>query len=362
MDHYYTHDNANVHRGVHVLAARATASYEGGRAKVAGFIGAGSPSEIVLTRGATEAINLVAASWGGANLKAGDIILVSVAEHHANLVPWQLIAEKTGARVVGVPLTADKTQIDLAALRALLAEHAGRVKVVALVHMSNVLGCVLPDTAQLGEEVRKAGAILLLDACQSVPTAPVNVSTLGADFLVASSHKMAGPTGIGFLWGKPDLLASMPPFMGGGEMIERVEVERSTFAPPPARFEPGTPPIAEAVGLGAAVDFLTGLGMDRVAAWEAELGGVLWDEVSVDGGERDGGMEGDRPPTNARLEPRDFFFSLDRPPTRRAPQPLTPLFLSFFPFHSAPLHRRRDRLRPQPPHHAAPGGFSRLQR
>jgi cysteine desulfurase/selenocysteine lyase len=293
MDSYYRHDNANVHRGVHVLASRATASYEGGRAKLAAFIGAGSPAEVVLTRGATEAINLVAASWGGAHLTAGDIILVSVAEHHANLVPWQLIAAKTGAKVVGVPLTADKTQIDSQALHALLKEHAGRVKVVALVHMSNVLGSVLPNTAELGEAVRKAGAVLLLDACQSVPSCPVDVASLGADFLVASAHKMAGPTGIGFLWGRPDLLAAMPPFMGGGEMIERVEVETSTFAPPPARFEPGTPPIAEAVGLGAAVDFLSGLGMARVAAWEAELGGVLWDEVRMREGDRDGMGLGD---------------------------------------------------------------------
>ncbi len=288
MDAYYRRDNANVHRGVHALAARATASYEGARSKVAAFIGAASPAEIVFTRGATEAINLVAASYGGSSLKPGDVVLVSVAEHHANLVPWQLVAARTGARVVGVPLTADQTQIDTAALRGLLQEHAGRVKVVALVHMSNVLGSVLPDVADLGDAVRAAGAVLLLDACQSVPASRVDVSTLGADFLVASAHKMAGPTGIGFLWARPALLEGMPPFMGGGEMIERVRLEGSTFAPPPARFEAGTPPIAEAVGLGAAVDFLSGLGMDRVAAWEAELGGILWDEVRERERERTG--------------------------------------------------------------------------
>ena len=286
MDSYYRRDNANVHRGVHALAARATASYEGARAKVAAFIGASSPTELVFTRGATEAINLVASSYGGSVLRPGDVVLVSVAEHHANLVPWQLVAARTGARVVGVPLLPDKTGVDTGALLSLLKEHAGKVKVVALVHMSNVLGAVLPDVPALGDAVRAAGAVLLLDACQSVPGGPVDVSTLGADFLVASGHKMAGPTGIGFLWGKPHLLEAMPPFMGGGEMIERVEVERSTFAPPPARFEPGTPPIAEAIGLGAAVDFLSGIGMQRVAAWEAELGGVLWDEVRTE--ERDG--------------------------------------------------------------------------
>ena len=353
MDAYYRRDNANVHRGVHVLAARATASYEGGRAKVAAFIGAAAPADIVLTRGATEAINLVAASWGGANLKAGDVILVSVAEHHANLVPWQLVAARTGARVVGVPLTPDKTAIDVGALHALLAEHAGRVKAVALVHMSNVLGSVLPNTAELGDAVRKAGAVLLLDACQSVPAIPVDVRTLGADFVVASAHKMAGPTGIGFLWGRPDLLAGMPPFMGGGEMIERVEVERSTFAPPPARFEPGTPPIAEAVGLGAAVDYLGGLGMARVAAWEAELGGVLWDEVRErrESGaartERGRGawMEGGGGRARFLLSPSPFSPSLLAPHTP-----------------PAPLHRRRHRVRPQPAHNPPPGRPRGLQR
>lgn len=284
MDAYYEKDNANVHRGVHALAARATTAYEAARAKVSSFIGAGSPAELVFTRGATEGINLVASAWGGANLAPGDVILVSVAEHHANLVPWQLVAARTGARIVGVPLTEDKAQIDTRALRAALREHAGRVKVVALVHVSNVLGSVLADTAALGEDVRAAGGRLLLDACQSVPTMPVDVASLGADWVVASAHKAAGPTGIGFLWGKPDLLASMPPFMGGGEMIERVEVESSTFAPPPARFEPGTPPIAEAIGFGAAVDYLSGLGMAAVAAHEAELGGMLWDELrSING-------------------------------------------------------------------------------
>lgn len=280
MDAYYTHDNANVHRGVHALAARATAGYEGARAKVAAFINARSDRDVIFTRNATEGINLVAHAWGLANLGPGDQILVSVAEHHSNLVPWQLVAARTGATVRAVGLTPAQ-EIDVGAVGAALRE--GKVKIVALQHVGNVLGAVLPAAA-VAEMCAAAGARLLLDCCQSLPGLPLDVGALGADWVVASAHKACGPTGIGLLWGKPDVLAAMPPFMGGGEMIDSVEITRSTFAPPPARFEPGTPPIAEAVGFGAAVDYLGAIGMDKVAAYEAELGGLLYEGLrAIDG-------------------------------------------------------------------------------
>ena len=283
MDAYYRHDNANVHRGVHALAARATTAYEDARAKVAAFIGSPSPAQVVFTRNATEGINIVAGGWGVATLKAGDVIVVSVAEHHSNLVPWQLAAARTGARIVAVPLRKEDETIDVDALRSILAEHAGRVKVVSLVHVSNVLASVLPapDVAAM---VHAAGARLLLDCCQALPALPLDVAALGADWVVASAHKACGPTGVGLLWGTEEALESMPPFMGGGEMIETVGIEASTFAPPPARFEPGTPPIAEAIGFGAAVDYLASIGMDAVAAHEAEVGGVLYEGLrAIDG-------------------------------------------------------------------------------
>ena len=282
MDNYYRRDNANVHRGVHALAARATAGYESARAKVAAFIGAGSPEEVVFTRNATEGINIVAGGWGASVLRPGDVIITSVAEHHSGLVPWQLVAARTGAKVVAVPLARDET-IDIDALASTLAAHAGRVKVVSLVHVSNVLGSVLP-VAAVAEMTHAAGAKLLLDCCQALPALPLNVSTLGADWIVASAHKACGPTGIGLLWGTPAALEAMPPWGGGGEMIETVTLESSTFAPPPARFEPGTPPIAEAIGFGAAVDYLTAIGMGAVKAHEDEVGGLLWEGLkSING-------------------------------------------------------------------------------
>ena len=282
MDTYYRRDNANVHRGVHALAARATAGYESARAKVAAFIGAGSPEEVVFTRNATEGINIVAGGWGASVLRPGDVIVTSVAEHHSGLVPWQLVAARTGARVVAVPLARDET-IDVDALASTLAAHAGRVKVVSLVHVSNVLGSVLP-VAAVAEMTHAAGAKLLLDCCQALPALPLNVASLGADWIVASAHKACGPTGIGLLWGTPEALEAMPPWGGGGEMIETVTLESSTFAPPPARFEPGTPPIAEAIGFGAAVDYLTAIGMANVKAHEDEVGGLLWEGLkSIDG-------------------------------------------------------------------------------
>lgn len=272
---YYTEYNSNVHRGVHALSARATAAYEEARATVARFIGASGPEEIVFTRGATEAINLVANTWGLNTLRPGDEIVLSVAEHHSNIVPWQLIAAKTGAVLRFLPLTPDTQEIDVSKLEELVNS---RTRLIALVHVSNMLGCVLPVT-QVVEVAEKVGARVLVDACQSVPNMPVDVAALGVDWLVASGHKMCGPTGIGFLWGKKDVLEEMPPWMGGGEMIQDVYLDHSTYAEPPSRFEAGTPAIAEAIALGAACNYLSDIGMAEVRAWEEELGGYLYDKL-----------------------------------------------------------------------------------
>ena len=230
----------------------------------------------MFTRGATEAINLVANTWGVTTLQPGDEIIISVAEHHSNIVPWQLVAAKTGAVLKYIDITADTNELDIAQLRELVSS---KTRLISLVHISNALGCVLP-VPQVVEIARSVGAKLLLDACQSVPNGAVDVSTLGADWIVASGHKMCGPTGIGFLWGTPEVLESMPPWMGGGEMIQDVYMDHSTYAAPPSRFEAGTPAIAEAIGLGAACDYLTHIGMDRIHAYEKELGTYLYTELS----------------------------------------------------------------------------------
>ncbi|KXZ52773.1 hypothetical protein GPECTOR_8g162 [Gonium pectorale] len=273
----YAEYNSNVHRGVHTLSAKATQEYEAARAKVAGLIGARNCREVVITRNATEAINLVANTWGEQNIKEGDEIILSVAEHHANLVPWQLLAARTGAVLRHVRLTPDRTQLDMDHFRTLLSP---RTRLISLVHVSNVLGCVL-DAAYVAEAAKRVGAKLLLDCCQSVPHMPVDVSTLGADWIVASSHKFCGPSGVGFLWGRYEVLESMTPWMGGGEMIADVYLDHSTFAPPPARFEAGTPAIAETIGMGAAADWLRSLGMDRVHAYENEIGSYLYERLSA---------------------------------------------------------------------------------
>ena len=266
LQHYYGHDNANVHRGAHQLSARATEGFEHAREKVAAFVGAASAREIVYTRNASEAINLVARTWGEANLRPGDEVLLSVMEHHSNLVPWQLLAARTGCVLRHAGLT-ESGELDLEDFRSKLTE---RTRLVSLVQVSNTLGCLNP-IAELAPLVHAAGALLLVDACQSLPHQRVNVAELGCDFLVGSSHKFCGPTGMGFLWAREALLEAMPPFLGGGEMIQDVELDTSTWADLPHKFEAGTPAIGEAIGMGAAIDYLQAIGMDRIHAWEQRL-------------------------------------------------------------------------------------------
>ncbi|TBR61966.1 cysteine desulfurase [Westiellopsis prolifica IICB1] len=271
---YYEQYNSNVHRGVHTLSAKATDAYEGARDKVAAFVNAKSRQEIVFTRNATEAINLVAYSWGMNNLQPGDEIILSVMEHHSNIVPWQFVAAKTGAVLKYVELTSAET-LDLEHFQTLLSE---KTKLVSLVHVSNTLGCINPVT-EICTLVHKYGAKVLIDACQSVPHMPVDVQQIGCDWLVASGHKMCAPTGIGFLYGKLELLQAMPPFFGGGEMIAEVFLDYSTYADLPHKFEAGTPAIGEAIALGAAVDYLTKIGMDKIHAYEAELTAYLFEQL-----------------------------------------------------------------------------------
>lgn len=266
-------DYATVHRGVYARSADMTLAYEAARRKVAAFIG-GQEAEIVFTRGATEAINLVAQSWGAAHLKAGDRVLLSVLEHHSNIVPWQLLADRIGIVIDVCPLTADG-MIDLdAAERILTPAH----KLVSFAHVSNVLGSMLhvEHAVALAHGV---GAKILIDGCQAVPRVPVDVAALGCDFYVFSSHKLYGPTGIGVLWARAEILDAMPPWQGGGSMIDRVTFERTTFAPPPQRFEAGTPAIIEAIGLAAAVDYVSAIGIERAHAHEAALVATLRDEL-----------------------------------------------------------------------------------
>ncbi|KUO55461.1 MAG: cysteine desulfurase [Sphingomonadales bacterium BRH_c3] len=268
-------DYATVHRGVYARSAEMTLRYEAARRRVAEFIG-GSEEEVVFTRGATEAINLVAATWGAANIGAGDRILLSTLEHHSNIVPWQMLAERVGAQIDVCPLT-DDGQIDLDAAEAMLSE---RHKLVALAHVSNVLGSVL-DCSRAARLAHKVGAKLLLDGCQAVPRLPVDVAAIDCDFYVFSAHKLYGPTGIGALWARAEVLAEMPPYQGGGSMIDRVTFAKTTYAPPPQRFEAGTPAIAEAVALHAAIDFVEAIGLDRIHGHEAQLVAQLRAELGA---------------------------------------------------------------------------------
>ena len=275
MDRYYRQSNANVHRGVHTLAEEATALYEGARRKVAAFIGAPDPAELIFTRGTTEAINLVAASWG-ASLRPGDVIAVTEMEHHANLVPWQLAAAKAGAELRAIPIT-DGGLLDLDALDRVVDD---RCRMLAFTLVSNVLGTRNP-VAPLVAAARRVGARVLVDAAQAAPQLALDVSALDVDFLTFSSHKMGGPTGIGALWGRRALLDAMPPYQGGGEMIRQVTIQASTWADLPQKFEAGTPAIAEAAGWGAAVDYLTGLGMAAVTRHEEDLTAYALERLQV---------------------------------------------------------------------------------
>ncbi|HEY7526253.1 MAG TPA: SufS family cysteine desulfurase [Candidatus Limnocylindria bacterium] len=267
----YAHHYANVHRGIYELSEDATGRFEAARRKVAGFLNAPSEREIVFVRNATEAINLVAYSWGRSNVGKGDRIVTTQLEHHANIVPWQQLAAETGAALDYVAIT-DDGRLDLDDLRAKLA---ARPKLLALAHVSNALGTINP-VADIAAMAHEAGALVLVDAAQSAPHMPVDIRALGCDFLAISGHKMLGPSGIGALWGRRDLLDAMPPFMTGGSMILRVTLEGAEFNSVPAKFEAGTPAIAEAVGLGAAIDYLTALGMDKVREHERYLFEAAW--------------------------------------------------------------------------------------
>jgi len=266
MSDYYRLYNANVHRGIHKLSEAATDAYEAARARIAEFINAASHREIIYTRNTSESINLVAMTWGRANVGSGDVILSTEMEHHSNLVPWQILAEEKGAELRYVPVR-DDGLLDVAAFDAMLD---GRVKLVAVTQMSNVLGTINP-VADMAAKAHAAGALILVDAAQSVPHMPVDVRAIDADFFAFSGHKMVGPTGIGILYGKRELLEAMPPYMYGGDMIKRVTFEGAEWNDLPWKFEAGTPSIAEAIGLGAAVDYLTETGMENIHAHEQAL-------------------------------------------------------------------------------------------
>lgn len=263
---YYEHDNANVHRGLHELSSRATEAYEKARQRVASYLGAASADEIIFTRGTTESINLVAQAWGGKCVEEGDVILLTEMEHHSNLVPWQLLAARTGAQLRFLPVREDGTL----ALDELSRMLTPEVKLFAFTHVSNSLGTINP-VADLCREASKLGVITLIDAAQSAGHLPLDVRELGCDFLAFSGHKMCGPTGIGVLYGRGEMLDAMPPWEGGGEMIVSVTLEKSTFKKPPYRFEAGTPNIAGAIGLAAAMDYLDEIGRPAILAHDLEL-------------------------------------------------------------------------------------------
>ena len=263
---YYETTNANIHRGIHTLAVRATGQYEGVRAKVAAHIGASNSTDIVFTRNTTESINLVARAWGDANLGDGDEVVLSLMEHHSNIVPWQMLARRTGA-VLRYAAVNDDGTLDLDSVRGLIGP---RTKLVSIVHMSNVLGTINP-VAEIAEMAHARGALMLVDGAQSAPHMPLDVDDLGCDFFAFSAHKMLGPTGVGVLWARPGLLESMDPFLGGGEMISIVKPEGSTWADVPHKFEAGTPNIADVIAFGAALDYLRHIGMKAVREHEKSI-------------------------------------------------------------------------------------------
>lgn len=275
LRHYYEYDNANVHRGAHTLSGRATDAYEGARDKVAKFINAKSRNEIVYARNASEAINIVAYTWGLNTLQTGDEIILTVMEHHSNIVPWQIIAAKTGAVIKYVELTPTQ-EFDFNHYQSLLSD---KTKLVSVVHVSNTLGCINP-VEKIINLAHQYGAKILIDACQSLPHLPVDVQQMNCDWLVGSGHKMCATTGIGFLYGKEELLTAMPPFMGGGEMIADVYLDHFTCGELPHKFEAGTPAIGEAIALGAAVDYLNKIGMDNIHHYEEELTAYLFKKLN----------------------------------------------------------------------------------
>ncbi|MFU8812897.1 MAG: aminotransferase class V-fold PLP-dependent enzyme [Balneolaceae bacterium] len=266
LDRYHRNEHANVHRGIHTLSQLATDAYEATRPKVQTLLNARYSDEIVYTTGTTDSINLVANSYGLSNLQEGDEIVVSGMEHHANIVPWQMIAKRTGAVLRVIPIT-DRGELDMEAYKSLLNE---RTKVVAVIHVSNALGTINP-VGELTRLAHEHGAVVLIDGAQSVPHMEVDVQEINCDFYAFSAHKMCGPTGFGILYGKKELLDDMPPYRGGGDMIDKVTFEETTYNVPPLRFEAGTPPIAAGIGLGAAIDYLNTIGMEAIAAREQEL-------------------------------------------------------------------------------------------
>jgi cysteine desulfurase/selenocysteine lyase len=299
LEDYYRRYNANVHRGIYRLSEEATFAFERARGKVARFINARSQREIVFVRNTTEAINLVARSWGDANLREGDRILLSIMEHHSNLVPWQMLAQRTGAKLEFLPIDGEGRL----ALDNLEVQLEG-VRLVAITQQSNVLGTINP-VAEIAQRAHAVGALVLVDGAQSVPHMPVDVQALDIDFLAFSGHKMCGPTGIGVLWGRRAILEQMPPFLGGGSMIKVVGLHESTYADVPARFEAGTPAIAEAIALGEAVDFLQEIGMDRIYAHERELLGYALERLTEVEGLRVYG------PTTTEMRGGAVSFTLD---------------------------------------------------
>ena len=274
ITNYYMNHHSNVHRGAHTLSTEATDMYEAARAKIAHFLKATDEKEIIFTRNTTEAMNLIAYSWAMPNLKEGDEIIISHAEHHANVVPWHFVANETGAVIRAVDIT-DDYRLDLEQFESLLNE---RTKIVSIAHMSNVLGVVNP-IRKIADMAHAVGALVVVDGAQAAPHVPVNVQDLGADFYAISGHKMCGPTGAGALWGKAEHLRNMRPFLGGGEMIRKVFVDESSYADIPMRFEAGTPNIAEAIALGAAVDYLEGIGMEAIFAYDHELTNYALDQM-----------------------------------------------------------------------------------
>jgi cysteine desulfurase/selenocysteine lyase len=275
LDHFYRHDNSNVHRGIHELSRRATVGFEAARDRTGVFLNAREAAEIIFTRGTTESINLVAHAWGDKNIKSGDTILLSEMEHHSNIVPWQLLAERTGAKLRYVPVTGDVGLLDLDGLDNLMDST---VKLFAFTHVSNTLGTVNP-VADLCARARRRGIVTLVDAAQSAGHRPVDVQEIGCDFLAFSGHKVCGPTGIGVLYGRRELLEAMPPFLGGGDMIANVDFFRSTWKEPPHKFEAGTPDFAAAIGLGVALDYLAAIGCDNIARHDAELAALALEKL-----------------------------------------------------------------------------------